>query len=568
MVLYNALPKKEYERIFMCDTAKDIWNYLIITHQGNKQVKDNKIELFVQKYEEFSIPDDETIDCAFSRFNTIITSLKSLDESFSIRNHVRKFLRALPTKWCPKMMAIEESKDLSTLPLDELIENLKVYEIVKMKNTTWRDSEDDSNKEEICLKVLDNNEVLSETSYYSSSSLDNESWQNEYDKLCKISLRIINKNKQLKAKNEELKKEACELRTRIEQLERNKKISLEYRRISISEEALGAFGKCQTNRGKEVSMAAGDSDKALFCCVENMVKDHIMDSGASFHATYCKQELERFKLRSDKVCLAYDMTLDIAGVRNVVLKTYFGTSSTLKDVRYIPDLKRNLISVGQLDEEGYHVGFGDQQWKDTKGCLVVARGNKRGSLYMVKCLKFDNETPLEFGVAEDRASCKEGGSETPRNISRKEDITKLWMFKAKEEHNSWKRYKARLVVKGFQQKRGIDYNEIFSPVVKMTIIKLLETESSEVISLQVGDCYVVEIDIGPDVCGTGGATLRAVYRTEVCAGAIYPNTILPNEDEMQTLINMLNMLSSYKFDSTMKASTLTSTPTIAASTSL
>ncbi|GKC73764.1 hypothetical protein Tco_1119647, partial [Tanacetum coccineum] len=40
------------------------------------------------------------------------------------------------------------------------------------------------------------------------------------------------------------------------------------------------------------------------------------------------------------------------------------------------------------------------------------------------------------------------------------------------------------------------------------------------------------------------------------------------EDEMQTLINMLNMLSSYKFDSTMKASTLTSAPTIASSTSL
>ncbi|GJY09376.1 zf-CCHC domain-containing protein [Tanacetum coccineum] len=91
----------------------------------------------------------------------------------------------------------------------------------------WSDSEDDSKKEEICLMALDDNEVLSDTPYYSSSSLDNESWQNEYDKLCKISLRIINKNKQLKAKNEELKKEACELKTRVEQLERNKEISHE-----------------------------------------------------------------------------------------------------------------------------------------------------------------------------------------------------------------------------------------------------------------------------------------------------------------------------------------------------
>ncbi|GJR50602.1 zf-CCHC domain-containing protein [Tanacetum coccineum] len=91
----------------------------------------------------------------------------------------------------------------------------------------WSDSEDDSKKEKICLMALDNNEVLSDTHYYSSSSLDNESWQNEYDKLCKISLRIINKNKHLKAKNEVLKNKTCDLRKRVEQLERNKEISLE-----------------------------------------------------------------------------------------------------------------------------------------------------------------------------------------------------------------------------------------------------------------------------------------------------------------------------------------------------
>ncbi|GKE07458.1 hypothetical protein Tco_1399476 [Tanacetum coccineum] len=70
-----------------------------------------------------------------ARFNTIITSLKALDESFSSRNHVRKFLRALPTKWRPKVTAIEESNDLSTLPLDELIVNLKVYEVVLEKDS-------------------------------------------------------------------------------------------------------------------------------------------------------------------------------------------------------------------------------------------------------------------------------------------------------------------------------------------------------------------------------------------------------------------------------------------------
>nr|GEZ16185.1 copia protein [Tanacetum cinerariifolium] len=92
MVLYNALPRKEHERIFMCNTAKDVWTSLIITHQA-------------------------------------------LDESFSSRNHVRKFLRALPTKWRTKVTAIEESNDLPILPLDEIIGNLKVYEVVLEKDS-------------------------------------------------------------------------------------------------------------------------------------------------------------------------------------------------------------------------------------------------------------------------------------------------------------------------------------------------------------------------------------------------------------------------------------------------
>ncbi|GJX87811.1 zf-CCHC domain-containing protein [Tanacetum coccineum] len=87
--------------------------------------------------------DDESIDSAFARFNTIITSLKAFDEYFSSRNHVRNFLRALTTKWRPNVTAIEESKDLSTLSLDELIGNLKVYEVVLEK-----DSEASKNKKE------------------------------------------------------------------------------------------------------------------------------------------------------------------------------------------------------------------------------------------------------------------------------------------------------------------------------------------------------------------------------------------------------------------------------------
>ncbi|GJY18332.1 hypothetical protein Tco_0389823 [Tanacetum coccineum] len=82
------------------------------------------------EYKKFSISNEETIDSGFTRFNAIVTSLKSLDPDYSSKNHVRKFLRALPLKWRSNVTTIEEAIDLATLPLDEKIGNLKGYEMV------------------------------------------------------------------------------------------------------------------------------------------------------------------------------------------------------------------------------------------------------------------------------------------------------------------------------------------------------------------------------------------------------------------------------------------------------
>ncbi|GJT34004.1 zf-CCHC domain-containing protein [Tanacetum coccineum] len=111
MTLYNALPRKEYERVFMRKTAKEI-------------------DLLTQEDKKFSISNEETIDSGFTRFNAIVTSLKSLDPDYSSKNHVRKFLRALPLKWRAKVTAIKEAKELATLPYDELVRNFKVYEMI------------------------------------------------------------------------------------------------------------------------------------------------------------------------------------------------------------------------------------------------------------------------------------------------------------------------------------------------------------------------------------------------------------------------------------------------------
>ncbi|GJT89422.1 hypothetical protein Tco_1071139 [Tanacetum coccineum] len=116
---------------------------------GNSQVKDYEIDLPIQQYEKFSISSEETIDSGYTRFDVIVTSLKPLDKDYSNMNHVRKFICALPLKWRLKVTTIEKAKDLAKLPINELIGNCKIYEMV------LRTDEVVSKNSEVKVKSLD-----------------------------------------------------------------------------------------------------------------------------------------------------------------------------------------------------------------------------------------------------------------------------------------------------------------------------------------------------------------------------------------------------------------------------
>ncbi|GKA64067.1 retrovirus-related pol polyprotein from transposon TNT 1-94 [Tanacetum coccineum] len=97
---------------------------------------------------------------------------------------------------------------------------------------SWSDSgeeDDEKVKDETCLVAQASSKVCSESSYFSdeNSSIDDLVLDNEYDKLCKISLKIITKNKRLKATRNSLEKELNILKKIVSTLEKNKGIDLE-----------------------------------------------------------------------------------------------------------------------------------------------------------------------------------------------------------------------------------------------------------------------------------------------------------------------------------------------------
>jgi len=59
-----------------------------------------------------------------------------------------------------------------------------------------------------------------------------------------------------------------------------------------------------------------------------------------------------------------------------------GSTWYLQNVRHFPGLKKNLISVGQLDDSSHSILFSGGMWKVLKGAMVLAHGKKTGTLYM------------------------------------------------------------------------------------------------------------------------------------------------------------------------------------------
>ncbi|GJU90741.1 hypothetical protein Tco_1303164 [Tanacetum coccineum] len=512
----------------MCNTTKEIWKSLLITHQGNNQVKDNKIDLLVQQYEQFVISKDESIDNAFARFNTIITSLKALDEGYSSKNYVRKFLRVLHPKWRAKVTTIKESKDLTSLSLDELIGNLKVHEMIinkdckivkakgekrsialkakkesddkecltsrsedeeyamavrdfkkyfkrrgrfvrqprndkktfqrsrddkngksdrkcfrcgdpnhligegpkppKDKNQrafvggSWSDSseeDDEKAKDETCLVAQASSEVCSESSYFSdeNSSIDEFTLDIEYDRLCKMSIKIITKNKWLKAVRNSLENEISELKEKLSKLEKNKGVDLECTKCQIlkidneklKEEAfkLTQFKKSTHSLNEMLSNQKPSGDKLglgfnSFEASSSGTKEikfvksqkETSSGGGPPIAEGGPQNAQTAPKANQglRICLGVDLVPYEWIKDNGCSKHMTGNQnlfSTFKaynrgNIIFGSNLRSNIIGKCQICDKKCKVTFSEHDSEITKDGKVIGRGIRKKGLYVMK----------------------------------------------------------------------------------------------------------------------------------------------------------------------------------------
>ena len=85
-----------------------------------------------------------------------------------------------------------------------------------------------------------------------------------------------------------------------------------------------------------------------------------------------KQTLSRLEEKNSlqKASLGDDYQYPIKGINESSYKLDFGTSMKMKEVLYVPSLKKNLLSISALDKKGYRVAFIDGQ------VHIWSKGNK------------------------------------------------------------------------------------------------------------------------------------------------------------------------------------------------
>ena len=106
------------------EPAKEAWTILETTYEGTKKVKDMKLQMLTTRFEEFKIGDDESFNSFYGKLNEIVIAKLNLEEKIEDTKVVRKILRYLPESIHPKVMTIEQSKDLDEIKIQELIGSL------------------------------------------------------------------------------------------------------------------------------------------------------------------------------------------------------------------------------------------------------------------------------------------------------------------------------------------------------------------------------------------------------------------------------------------------------------
>ncbi|KAK3002299.1 hypothetical protein RJ639_021616 [Escallonia herrerae] len=107
------------EKIFHAKTAKDAWSILLKTYEGANPVKRTRLQGLKRQFEQIE-QKEENIHDYFSRIEKLVNEMKNNGDEITDKDVLEKIMRTMSSQFDYVVTAIEESKDLNTMTLNDL----------------------------------------------------------------------------------------------------------------------------------------------------------------------------------------------------------------------------------------------------------------------------------------------------------------------------------------------------------------------------------------------------------------------------------------------------------------
>ena len=313
--LFQAIDRNIMETILNRDTAKDIWDSMKQKYQGSTKVKRAQLQALRREFEVLGMKDGEKVDEYFSRTLSIANKMKTHGERMDQLVIVEKILRSMTRQFDYVVAAIEESNDLNTMTIDELQSSLLVHE-QRMQSHI---------REEQVLKVA-----------FDDSAGRKDGDRNGGRGRGRGGFRGRGRGRDRQQYNKALVecykcKKLGHFQYECPDWERN----AHYAELDETEEMLlMAHDECDDEKSAEI---------------------WFLDSGCSNHMTGNKQWFTDIDEQyQQSVKLGDNSKMAVVGKGNIRLHVN-GITQVITNVYYVPELKNNLISIGQLIEKGVSV---------------------------------------------------------------------------------------------------------------------------------------------------------------------------------------------------------------------
>lgn len=127
-LLHQGVDAVNFEKISSLDSAKEAWDALENAYAGVDKVKKVRLQTLRRQYELLSMEDQESAAAYFTRIRTLVNLMKTCGEKITDQLLVEKVLRTLTPRFDHIVVAIEESKDLEALKLDESQSSIEAHE--------------------------------------------------------------------------------------------------------------------------------------------------------------------------------------------------------------------------------------------------------------------------------------------------------------------------------------------------------------------------------------------------------------------------------------------------------